>query len=194
MSEKNMTNKEAAQTVEQKPNAENVSMAGIEEIELPSQSSELDNSDTVEKTEGSETVFFTPIYVQLEEQKGKKDPSKKYDHFFICCRFDTGEKTVDGETDYFVVKFYAVPPQEITSLYELMRKIYGKEKKVPLYIVRTSYKDKKTKDEIVNYGMRVKRVIPGLGEIVCDLHPQSAGDRGHFKNLTSILKERKIIK
>ena len=147
-----------------------------------------DESGLGSSLEGSETVYQVPLKMQRYAGAPTSDGKIYY-------RYGVAFKTKRGGEDV-PMKFYVVPPQATSEMYNLASFVFGNEEKKPLEIVRTvssSTRNGKT-TESVKYGMRISAADDFGSTISCNFQPQSAGDRAMFQNLVNVLKAREIIK
>ena len=149
---------------------------------------ERDESGFGGTSEGIETVYSVPLGMQRYAGVPSAD-GKTYD------RYGVAFKTKRGGVD-IPMKFYVVPPQQTSEMYNLARFAFGDAEKKPLEIVKTvSVQTRNNRSvENIRYGMRVSTVDDYGSTISCNFNPQSAGDRAMFQNLINVLKARNIIK
>ena len=138
--------------------------------------------------EGSETVYQVPLKMQRYASPSTTDGKLYY-------RYGVAFKTKRGGEDV-PMKFYVVPPQATSEMYNLAAFVFGDEDKKPLEIVRTVSSSTRNGrvTESVRYSMRVSSPDDFGSTISCNFNPQSAGDRAMFQNLVNVLKAREIIK
>ena len=189
MSEKNTENVKDVK----KENAAEVADTAAEKVEFEQFDAfewqrERDENGLGGTSDGPETVYPVPLKMQRYAGMPAAD-GKVYYRYGVA--FLTKCRGVDVP-----MKFYVVPPQATSEMYNLALLAFGNEEKKPLEIVKTiSYQTRNNKTiENVRYGMRVSTTDDYGSTISCNFNPQSAGDRAMFQNLINVLKARDIIK
>lgn len=147
--------------------------------------------ETDTQKEGVETVYTVPI--DLQRSRFVRN-GMEYDNFAVGCSFPTDKKSPDGQPQFLDVDFKVVPVETKTPvLYNLLKLIYGDESSKKLSIVKTTRTGSDGKPTST-YSMRVIEKDGAIGDIFCDMRPQSTGDRVMFNVLVSALKQRGYIK
>ncbi len=167
----------------------NANTVEVEEFDAFEYQRQRDEAGLGASSEGTETTVYTvPLNMQRYPGVPQAD-GRVFDRYGVA--FKTKRNDVE-----IPMRFFVVPPQATTEMYNLARFVFEGVEKKPMEIVRTvtrSTVNGKTSTR-TDYTMRVSCKDDFGSVISCTFKPQSAGDRAVFLNLQNFLRARGMIK
>lgn len=170
-------------------NQDPTNVSVVEEFDAFEYQRQRDEAGLGAASEGSETTVFT-VPLNMQRYPGVPQPDGKvYDRYAVA--FKTKRDNVE-----IPMRFFVIPPQPTTEMYNLARFVFEGSEKKPMEIVRTVTKTTANGkvNTNVSYSMRVSCKDDYGSVISCSFKPQSAGDRAVFLNLQNFLRARDMIK